>query len=172
MCFMGIDLFSKFAHVVPLKTKRSASVARALESRILASVPRTSKTILSDNGPEFRGAPFEKMLGGYGINHEFSVPCAICTYGGVERFNQTLRSRLGTVCYEDSRLWDRKLYQIVTQYNRIRHSETRKACVQFFVDDVEINIPKKKFWKAPHNFTPFELGDLVMRKTLYSEKNK
>ena len=99
---VGIDLFSKFAHVVPLRNKKSAPVARALESSILASVPRTPKTILSDNGPEFRGAPFEKMLDGYGIGHEFSVPYAACTNGGVERFNQTLRSRLATVCNEDS----------------------------------------------------------------------
>ena len=42
----GIDLHSKFAHAVPLRNKRSATVARGLESHILATVPKTPEGIL------------------------------------------------------------------------------------------------------------------------------
>ena len=160
----GIDLYTKFAHAVPLRNKRSATVARALESHILATVPKTPEGILSDNGPEFRGAPFEDLLRSYGITHEYSVPYMASTNGAVERFNQTLRSRLATATDSDTSRWDKKLYEVVAQYNRTPHADTGKAPADFFVTNSSINIPKSPYWKEPRNFKPFEVGDLVMRK--------
>ena len=172
---VGIDLCTKYAYAVPLKSKKSASVARALESRVLASVPRTPKIILSDNGPEFRGKPFETLLGNYGITHEYSVPYAASTNGGVERLNQTLRSRLATVCHGNTKRWDKHLYEVVSQYNRTPHSETGRAPSEFFVKVADINVPAKPYWKPPQKFRPFVVGDLVMRKVPYQpagEKDK
>ena len=172
---VGVDLCSKYGYAIPLKSKKSSAVARALESRILSSIPRTPKTILSDNGPEFRGRPFKQVLCQYGIEHENSVPYAACTNGAVERLNQTLRSRLATVSHENSLKWDKYLYQVISQYNRTPHSETSKAPVDYFVQDSEINVPSKPYWKAPRNFTPFSVGDLVLRRTPYQpagETNK
>ena len=164
----GIDLCTKFAHVIPLRCKKSATVARALESHVLASVPKTPKSILSDNGPEFRGSPFRKLLARYGIKQEFSVPYAPVTNGGIERFNQTLKTKLRTVCHDNTRHWDRHLHSVVAQYNRTPHSETNKAPADFFVRDSEINIPDKpRFWRNPSNFKSFQVGDLIMRKTPY-----
>ena len=171
----GIDLHTKFAHAVPLKCKRSIAVARALESCILATVPKTPEAILSDNGPEFRGAAFEELLREYGVTHEYSVPYASNTNGAVERWNQTLRSRLATACNDESRHWDQHLYGIVSQYNRTPHSETGKAPVEFFQEHADINVPSEPYWKLPRNFKPFEVGDLVWRKTPYQragEKDK
>ena len=130
---VGIDLFSKYGYAIPLKSKKSAVVARALESRVLAATPRTPKTILSDNGPEFRGGPFHDLLQRYGIAHDNSVPYVPSTNGAVERLNQTLRSRLATVCHNDTRNWDKKLFEVIAQYNRSPHSETQKAPADFFV---------------------------------------
>ena len=162
-----LDLCTKFAHVVPLKSKKSRPVAGALESRVLASVPQTPKVVLSDNGPEFRGKPFESLLKRYGVKHEYSVPYAAATNGGVERFNQTLRSRLATVCHGDTRNWDKHLYQVVAQYNRTPHTETGRAPCEFFVKEADINVPSTPYWKPPHKFQPLAVGDLVMRKTPY-----
>ena len=81
---VAIDLHTKYAYVIPLRSKRSSPVARALESRVLAAVPQTPKTILSDNGPEFRSRVFESLLAGYGINHDLSVPYVASTNGCVE----------------------------------------------------------------------------------------
>ena len=162
-----LDLCTKYAHVVPLKSKKSAVVSRALESRVLVSVPRTPIVILSDNGSEFRGGPFESLLQRYGIKHEYSVPYVAATNGGVERFNQTLRSRLATVTHGDTRSWDRHLYTVVSQYNRTPHSETNRAPCEFFVKEAEINIPNKTYWKPPKNFQPFKVGELILRKVPY-----
>ena len=164
---VGLDLCTKYAHVVPLKSKKSAVVARAFESRVLASVPRTPRSVLSDNGSEFRGSPFESLLQRYGIAHEYSVPYAAVTNGGVERFNQTLRSRLATTSHGQTRNWDKHLYAVVSQYNRTPHTETGRAPCEFFVKEADINIPSKPYWKAPKNFKPFKAGDLVLRKVPY-----
>ena len=59
---VGIDLYSKYAYAVPLKSKQSYVVCKALESRILAAVPRTPICILSDNGPEFRAQSFDNLM--------------------------------------------------------------------------------------------------------------
>ena len=162
-----LDLCTKYAHVVPLKSKKSDVVSRALESRVLASVPQTPKIILSDNGSEFRGKPFEALLQRYGIAHEYSVPYVAATNGGVERFNQTLRSRLAAVSHGDTRGWDKHLYSVVSQYNRTPHTETGRAPCEFFVKEAKINVPHQPYWKPPKNFKPFKVGDLVLRKVPY-----
>ena len=93
-----IDLCSKYVYAVPLITKWSAPVARALESGLLAPAHYTEKAILSENELVFRGKPFESLLATYGIHHEYSVPYAVCTNGNVEYLNE-----------------------MISQYNRIPH---------------------------------------------------
>ena len=164
---VGVDRFSKFGHVVPLRNKTSRTVARALEAHILSTVPRTPETILSDSGPEFRGGPFRELLKTYGIAHDHSVPYAPHTNGQVERLNQTIKNQLAVVCHGDMTGWDRKVYGVVAQYNRVPHSETGRAPVEFFgVGRAEINVPKPRpFWRpAGRRFRSFEPGALVMRR--------
>ena len=164
---VGIDLYTKYGYAVPLKCKKSHIVAKALESHILATVPRTPEVLLSDNGPEFRAGYFQKLMHKYGIRHEYSVPYAPCTNGGVERFNQTVKSRLATVCHGEPEKWDKQLPGVVAQYNRSPHGETGKAPADFFVTDNKINVPTSPYWKYPSKFTPFVVGDLIMRKVPY-----
>ena len=164
----GIDICSKFAHVVPLRSKQAKAVARALEQHVLATVPQIPKAILSDNGPEFRSATFNNLLNSYGIEHEYSVPYAPNTNGAIERFNRTLKSRLATVCHDNTRHWDRELSQVVAQYNRTPHTETGKAPVDFFVTGSDIIVPKKSnTWRQAPKFKSFAVGDLVLRRTPY-----
>ena len=164
----GIDMHSKFAHVVPLRSKRAETVARALELHVLATIPRTPDAVMSDNGPEFRSSKFNELLQRYGIRHEYSVPYAPNTNGAIERFNRTLKSRLATACDGNTRHWDRKLSHIVAQYNRTPHAETGKAPTDFFVPDSDIIIPiKSRTWRASRKFRSFAVGDLVLRRTPY-----
>jgi transposase InsO family protein len=130
---VGIDLHTKFAHAVPLRSKTSQAVSKAFESNILATVPKTPAVILSDSGPEFRGKPFRELLEQYGVQHDRSVPYAPHTNGAVERLNQTIRSRLAAACHEDQREWDKKLCGVVAQYNRVPHAETGRPPAEFFI---------------------------------------
>lgn len=47
---VGVDRMLKCGHVVPFHSKTSRVVAAALESHILATVPRTPETVLLDKG--------------------------------------------------------------------------------------------------------------------------
>ena len=175
---VGIDLYSKYAHVVSLRSKTSKMVSAALESHVLASVPKTPESILSDNGPEFRGQAFQQLLQRYGINHRNSVPYAPHTNGCVERLNRTIKSRLSAACHLNTEDWDKRIYSVIAQYNRTPHSETGRAPVEFFLDESpKLNIPaKSSTWKEhPQNFRKFEVGALVMRRVPYQaagQRNK
>ena len=57
----AIDIFSKYAWVVPLKDKKGASIATAVES-ILKQSNRKPNKIWVDKGSEFYKASFKKWL--------------------------------------------------------------------------------------------------------------
>jgi len=50
-----IDVFSKVAYAVPLKTKQSAEVAAAFD-KVIAEMPITPRKLMVDAGTEFSGA--------------------------------------------------------------------------------------------------------------------
>ena len=101
---------------------------------MLATIPVTIKTVLSDNGPEFRGAPFKELLRRYGIEASYSIPYRPQTNGAVERLNRTVKEKLATVCHRDTHHWDKEVYKVMAQYNRMPHRETGKAPSSFFTD--------------------------------------
>ena len=107
---VGIDLYTKFGHAVPLRNKTSATVAQALEGSILATLPKTPTIMLTDGGAEFKGNPFQRILETYGITHRKSIPYASHTNACVERLNRTIKSRLATACHDAQHEWDRQIY--------------------------------------------------------------
>jgi transposase InsO family protein len=93
-----IDTFSKFLHMVPLKSKTGTAVASAFES-VLQS-PKYNKPsqrrpvwVRIDRGKEFLNKTFQNMLKREGIQFQVcrnpDVKCAI-----VERVQRTIREKL------------------------------------------------------------------------------
>ena len=86
-----IDLFSKYAFVVPLKDKKGTTIANAFQS-ILGSSKRKLNKIWVDQGSEFYNTHFKKWLKGNKIevysthNEEKSVVA--------ERFIRTLKNKI------------------------------------------------------------------------------
>ena len=58
----AVDLFSKMAWARPLVSKTTRAVAKAMESILDSCPPQAVKSIRSDNGSEFIGAAFKKMI--------------------------------------------------------------------------------------------------------------
>ena len=86
-----IDLFSKYAFVIPLKDKKGISIANAFQS-ILNKSKRKPNKIWVDKGSEFYNASFKKWLQDNGItmystNNEGKPMVA-------ERFIRTLKSKI------------------------------------------------------------------------------
>ena len=85
-----IDVFSKKAWALPLKSKSGADVAPALREILVQSSPKTLQT---DKGKEFYNSQVSRVLDQLGITL-FSSENENIKASVVERFNRTLRNTL------------------------------------------------------------------------------
>ena len=95
LCF--IDVFSKFPHLVPLKSKTCAAVASAFES--IFTDPKYSKPrrrpiwLRKDKGKEFLNRQFQDTLKREGIQFQvYKNPDFKCS--AVERAHRTIKNRI------------------------------------------------------------------------------
>ncbi|XP_047737241.1 uncharacterized protein LOC108675863 [Hyalella azteca] len=164
---VGIDTYTKFASAVPLRNKRSDTVARALEERIFSTLVKLPETVTSDNGPEFRGRPFVEMLKRNGVKHFKTIPFAPSCNGSVERLNSTLKSLLAVAGAENQAPWTENITRVLIIYNHTVHSQTGRAPADFFTEAAaKLPIPfTEPYWRPPtKSFTPFVVGQRVARK--------
>ena len=116
----GDRCLSKFAWVVPVKSKDGAAVSAAFREILEVSAPRHPRRLQTDKGNEFFNTSFSNLMRRHDIQHfasESDQKAAV-----VERFNRTIQTRLwtymsdrGTVRYLDV------LAQLVDSYNHSRH---------------------------------------------------
>ena len=114
-----IDVFSKYAWVVPLKSKDAGVVVRKFKNIILKG--RKPEKLQTDQGKEFKNKIFETLMQLYDINFftttDDAVKCAV-----VERFNRTLRERIYRYLYhKNSHRYIDELDNLVDAYNKSYH---------------------------------------------------
>ena len=117
------DHFSKLTTAVALHDKTSKSCADAFEAHWL-SKHGAPKSILSDQGPEFTGAPFIALCKMHNINKKFTTAYHPQGDGVTERFNQTLLARLARTV-KTQQDWPQLLQEICEQYNDEVHATTK-----------------------------------------------
>ena len=115
-----IDLFSKYAVVVPLKDKKGISIVNAFK-KIIKQSSRKPNKIWIDQGGEFYNNVFEKWLPDNDIN-------MYSTYNEgksvvAERFIRTLKNKL----YKHMTATGKNIYydvldDVVNKYNNTKHS--------------------------------------------------
>ena len=167
-----IDHFSKWVNAVPIKDKKSSTVARVLSEEVLSKIPKLPDRILSDNGPEFVGEAFERMLQRFNIVHSFSTPYHAAGNGACERMNRTLIQRLKA--YSENK-WDEDVYDATINYNNTIHSELKMSPSECIMKQAHgasprfpINGEIADTWREGHpNFSSFKLGDKVAKKIIY-----
>ena len=152
-----IDLFSKYAFVVPLKDKKGISIVNAFHS-VLNKSKRKPNKIWVDKGSEFYNASFKKWLQDndivmYSKNNEGKSVVA-------ERFIRTLKSKIYKYMTSISKnVYIDKLNAIVNNYNNTYHT-TIKMKPTDVKDNTYINTnkdPKDPTYKDPK----FKVGDYV-----------
>ena len=149
-----IDLFSKYAFVIPLKDKKGFSIANAFQS-ILDKSKRKPNKIWVDKGSEFYNASFKKWLQDnkiimYSANNEGKSVVA-------ERFIRTLKSKLYKYMTSISKnVYIDKLNAIVNKYNNTYHTMIKMKPIDA-KDNTYINTSKKINYKNPK----FKVGDYV-----------
>ena len=149
-----IDIFSKYAWVVPLKDKKGISIVKAFQI-ILKQSNRKPNKIWVDKGSEFYNAYFKKWLRDndivmYSTHNEGKSVVA-------ERFIRTLKSKIYKYMTSISKnVYIDRLDDIVDEYNNTYHTTIKMKPIDV-KDNTYINADKEINNKYPK----FKVGDHV-----------
>ena len=113
-----IDVFSKKAWAVPLRTKSSRDVANAFENILFE---RRCTLLQTDKGTEFLSATFQNMLKRHNVTFYTSqnddIKAAV-----VERFNRTLKTKMYKFfTFKSTRRYLDDLQNLIDSYNSTKH---------------------------------------------------
>ena len=149
-----IDIFSKYAWVVPLKDKKGVSITTEFQSTLKQSNRKPNK-IWVDKDSEFYNASFKKWLRDndidmYSTNNEGKSVVA-------ERFIRTLKRKIYKYMTSVSKnVYIDKLDDIVDEYNNTYHTTIKMKPIDV-KDNTYINTDKETNDKDPK----FKVGDRV-----------
>lgn len=115
-----IDVLSKYAWAIPLKSKSAADVAQGFES-ILKTSGRICQRLHTDEGKEFYNTKFKALLKSYNIEHFSSgnkdIKCSV-----IERFNRTLKTKMYRYfTAKSTNAYIKILPQLLISYNASKH---------------------------------------------------
>ena len=154
-----IDIFSKYARVVPLKNKKGITINNAFQ-KILKESKRKRNKIWVDKGSEFYNSSFKKWLKDndiemYSIHNEGKFVVA-------ERFIRTLKTKIYKFMTSISKnVYIDKLIDIVHEYNSTYHKTIKMKPVDVkdntYIDSMELHSAGLHFNKDPK----FKVGDHV-----------
>jgi hypothetical protein len=153
-----VDIYSRFAQVIPLKKKDTKHVMEAITNVLLVKHP---KIIMSDNGSEFISRKWKALMKKYDIEMRYSEPGDHNRMGIVERFNKTLRGLIGNYrsAYDTDNYID-VLQDLVNNYNNTVHSATQSTPSKPNAKKIQEIISDKEE-KAEQELTEFNIGDKV-----------
>ena len=149
-----IDIFSKYAWVIPLKDKKGISIVNAFQKNLKESNRKPNK-IWVDKGSEFYNNSFKNWLQDndivmYSTNNK-GKPVA------VERFIRTIKNKIYKYMNSISKnVYIDKLDDIVKKYNNTYHTSIKTKPVDV-KDNTYINFKKEVNDKNPK----FKVGDHV-----------
>ena len=150
----AIDLFSKYAFVIPLKDKKGISIDNTFNKIIKQSNKKTNK-IWVDQGGEFYNNVFQKRLSDNNI-----IMYSTCNESKsvvAERFIRTLKNKL----YKHMTATSKKVYcdvldDVVNKYNNTKHSTIK-------MKPIDVGDNNKRVYIDEHNEkdSRFKVGDRV-----------
>lgn len=147
-----IDVASRFAFAIPLKTKSAKDVTEGFKT-ILENSKRNPKLLEADEGKEYFNNTFIKMCEKFGItlyHNESPLKAAM-----IERFNRTLMTRLTKIfTYRNKTSYYDILQNVVDSYNSCPHRIIKHAPKDvnkynqmdcwFNTYESHFNLPKRK----------------------------
>ena len=141
-----IDIFSKYAWVVPLKDKKGISIIKAFQI-ILKQSNRKPNKIWVDKGSKFYNAYFKNWL------QDNIVMCSTHNEGKsfvAQRFIRTLKCKIYKYMTSISKnVYINKLDDIVNEYNNTYHTTIKMKPIDV-KDNTYINTSKKINYKDPN----------------------
>ena len=123
-----IDVFSKFAWVVPLKDKKGSSITTAFAD-IIKKYKRKPEYLWVDKGSEFYNKTFKEWLlqNDIDLYSTFNEGKAVV----IERFNRTLKSRMyKQFTIQNNTIWYNIIEKLVNDYNETKHGSIQLTPVE------------------------------------------
>ena len=114
-----IDVLSKYAWAIPLKTKGGSETTTAF-STIFRDYKRIPKNLQTDQGKEFYNGDFQNFIKKHGINHYSTY--SVMKASVVERFNRTLKNKMWKIfTLNGNYKWFDVLPRMLSEYNGRKH---------------------------------------------------
>src|SRR3981189_1619362 len=162
-----VDVFSKFAWAVPLKTKTGIEMTETFQ-KILKESGRVPKKIWSDKGKEYYNKIFLKFLKDHSIelySVESEIKCSVA-----ERFNRTLKEMMYRKFTElESNKWVKLVPDLIYEYNNRVHHTIKMTPIEGSKKKNEEKIQRDVFSISPSVKKPrYKVGDFVR---IYKYKN-
>ena len=123
-----IDVFSKFAWVLPLKDKKSISITNAFKS-IVKNSNRKPQFLWVDKGSEFYNKTFKEWLKNNNIEmySTFNEGKAVV----IERFNRTFKANMyKQFTIQNNTIWYNILNELVKKYNSTKHNSIKMTPIE------------------------------------------
>ena len=121
-----IDILSKYAWAIPLKSKKSEDIVNAFKTIFSTRKPKILQT---DRGTEFKNFKFQKFLKQEGVR--FFTTFNNTKASVVERFNRTLKTKMWKYFTQNHTYhYLNVLDELLQSYNKTYHSSTKKAPVE------------------------------------------
>ena len=156
-----IDVFSKFAWVVPLKNKSGEALVNGFQS--ILDLGRSPEKLQTDKGTELFNRNFQSFL--KEKNMHFFTTNSELKASVVERFNRTLKTRMWKYfTAKNTRIYIDILQDIVHAYNNSYHRSIGQAPASASLLNV-CQVRGKlygKSWTKPIRKFKFKLGDQVL----------
>ena len=120
--FAVMDVFSRFAYIIPLKNKDIESTSKALEE-ILSYNKTVPNLIMSDNDSSFLGLEFQKVLVKNSIHHDPNAVGDHNSLGIIDNFAKRIKRILTAQFLQTNKKnWIDIIQKIVRTYNVSPHS--------------------------------------------------
>lgn len=154
-----IDIFSKMGYARPLKSKTAECVSKAMES-VLEEIGSPPKNIHSDQGKEFYGSWFQKLMKKYNINHYH-------TYSGIkgatiERFNRSLKTWMWKMFnIKGHNRWIEFLPELMSIYNNHYHRTIKMRPVDVNAENENEILMQIYYKQNVYQKHKFKVGDKV-----------
>lgn len=175
----GIDLFSKKAYAVAMKTKSDKDMIPAIKKLLKQTGP--IKSLRSDNGSEFISEKFKKVLADNNIKQVLSLSGKPQSNGNIERFNGQLKKLLRmNMKINQTNDWVSMIPTLIDNYNQTKSRVTKYAPIELekmsedknVLENVKGNITKSVKTKNEPKGTKFKLLDHVRVKIDSDDKTR
>ena len=150
----AIDLYSKYAFVIPLKDKKGISIVNAFNKMIKQSNRKPNK-IWVDQGGEFYNNVFEKLLSDNDINMYSTYNEGKSVVG--ERFIRTLKNKL----YKHMTATGKNVYYDVLDDVANKYNNTKHSTIKIKPTDVGDNNKNVYIDEHDEKYSRFKVGDRV-----------